>query len=246
MRVAQRPVRAARAAAAAANRASPAAPRLQRPTTLPRLCVAAYSGSAGSPDPSGEGSTRSGAAGAATTRQDPVALAREAAKLRSQLHEVRRELALSRRELAAVRAASAGDGLQQRNSGCSALASTTLRRTLTEEFGATAKRRRRFRILALDGGGVRGLFTAYVLGRLIKAEPRLLDSVDLIAGTSTGAIIGMLLAFDKEPAEVAEIYRDLAAKIFDGSTFRSVSPVSPTTEKTMENQWKSNAIRSPL
>eukprot|EP01052_Picozoa_sp_SAG31_P031314 SAG31_NODE_3306_length_4437_cov_46.404564_2_plen_169_part_00 len=37
-----------------------------------------------------------------------------------------------------------------------------------------AIRRRRFRILSLDGGGVRGMFTARVLARLLKAEPRLL------------------------------------------------------------------------
>lgn len=48
----------------------------------------------------------------------------------------------------------------------------------------------KFRILALDGGGLRGLLTAIVLKRLCK-EPDLgylFDSVDLIAGTFSASI----------------------------------------------------------
>jgi hypothetical protein len=171
-------------------------------------CVAARccstSGGAASDDDGRRRSPRS-----PVPRQDPVALAREAAKLRSQLHETRRELAASRRELAAARASSAGTEGGGSGLAASRTRSLGLSRTLTEELASGRRRRRRFRILALDGGGVRGLFTAYVLGRLVKEEPRLMDSVDLIAGTSTGAIIGTLLAFEHTPEQIVEIYRDL-------------------------------------
>jgi prostaglandin-endoperoxide synthase 2 len=52
------------------------------------------------------------------------------------------------------------------------------------------------RVLALDGGGIRGLLTVAILRRLSR-EPGLasfLDSVDLIAGTSSGGLIALALA----------------------------------------------------
>eukprot|EP01047_Picozoa_sp_COSAG01_P033415 COSAG01_NODE_2459_length_7655_cov_138.985442_3_plen_276_part_00 len=45
-------------------------------------------------------------------------------------------------------------------------------------------------VLSLDGGGVRGLFTAVILARLVEEEPRLMERFDLVAGTSSGGIIG--------------------------------------------------------
>ena len=42
-----------------------------------------------------------------------------------------------------------------------------------------------YRILSLDGGGIKGLFTATVLDRILHAYPELIENVDLIAGSST-------------------------------------------------------------
>lgn len=47
-----------------------------------------------------------------------------------------------------------------------------------------------FNILAIDGGGLRGLIPAIILERLCDRFPRLLDAFDMIAGTSSGAILG--------------------------------------------------------
>jgi hypothetical protein len=85
--------------------------------------------------------------------------------------------------------------------------------------------RRRFRVLSLDGGGVRGLFSAVVLQRLAEQEPRLLESVDLIAGTSTGAVIGSMLALGHSPADVARLYEEMSSQIFTRSWLRRLSPV---------------------
>ena len=55
-------------------------------------------------------------------------------------------------------------------------------------------REREFRILSMDGGGIRGVFPASLLAGL---EERYLDEqplaqyFDLIAGTSTGGIIAL-------------------------------------------------------
>jgi len=74
-----------------------------------------------------------------------------------------------------------------------------------------------FRILTLDGGGIRGIFTTTVLERLDSEVPGLLRKLDLVAGTSTGAIIACGLAAGMRPADITEIYRTQGPLIFDDS-----------------------------
>lgn len=70
------------------------------------------------------------------------------------------------------------------------------------------------KLLALDGGGIRGLITLEVLDRienivrakLGRADAVLADYFDYIAGTSTGAIIATCFALGKSVAEVREFY----------------------------------------
>jgi len=89
---------------------------------------------------------------------------------------------------------------------------------LLERFNAPGPKR----ILALDGGGVRGILT---LGYLEKLEallrerhnnPELLlcDYFDLIGGTSTGSIIATGLALGMSASELKNYYFDMADNIF--------------------------------
>ena len=79
------------------------------------------------------------------------------------------------------------------------------------------------RILSLDGGGVRGLLSCGVLGEIERrlqrrsgsADFRLCDYFDLIGGTSTGSIIAAALAMGRSVAEVSDLYRALAPRVFD-------------------------------
>ena len=79
------------------------------------------------------------------------------------------------------------------------------------------------RILALDGGGARGLLTLGVLEQLERhlaqrsGDPgnfRLAHYFDLIGGTSTGAIIATTLALEWRVREVVDLYFDLLPAIF--------------------------------
>lgn len=72
-----------------------------------------------------------------------------------------------------------------------------------------------FRILALDGGGIKGAFTASVLARLEKAigEP-VGRQFDLIAGTSTGGILAVGLGMGLTPLQMLEFYRERGPVIF--------------------------------
>ena len=51
----------------------------------------------------------------------------------------------------------------------------------------------RFQILALDSGGIKGIFSAAVLCRHQRRLEGVVDLFDLIAGTSTGGIVAVAL-----------------------------------------------------
>lgn len=77
------------------------------------------------------------------------------------------------------------------------------------------------KVLSLDGGGVRGYLTTCILANVEKCLNAgkseyvpLGKYFDLIAGTSTGAIIAGLLAVGKTAVEVKEIYEKDMAFIF--------------------------------
>ncbi|MFA6029830.1 MAG: patatin-like phospholipase family protein [Elusimicrobiota bacterium] len=74
-----------------------------------------------------------------------------------------------------------------------------------------------YRILSLDGGGIRGVYTAVILERLEREVPGFLDDIDLFAGTSTGAILALGLAAGKKPGELIELYRRHGREIFSCS-----------------------------
>lgn len=71
------------------------------------------------------------------------------------------------------------------------------------------------RVLAIDGGGIRGVYACHVLER-IQEEFKLEfhQDFDLIAGTSTGSIIAAALAFDIPLAKVSQLYKEQGPLIF--------------------------------
>ena len=73
----------------------------------------------------------------------------------------------------------------------------------------------RFQILSLDGGGLRGMFTAAVLAHLEEDHGvRVADHFDLIAGTSTGGIIALGLGLGMSPRQILEFYTAHGSRIF--------------------------------
>jgi len=81
-----------------------------------------------------------------------------------------------------------------------------------------------YRILSIDGGGIRGIIPAIVLERLC-AQPSLhgwLDRVDLVAGTSTGGLLALGIAAGLSPSEIREIYETKGRCIFSDSLLDDV------------------------
>lgn len=79
-----------------------------------------------------------------------------------------------------------------------------------------------FRVLSLDGGGIRGIYTAAFLDRICDQHSRRsgkgsLDiglGFDLIVGTSTGAIVGCAAAVGCRMGRVVDLYRQKGSNIF--------------------------------
>lgn len=87
-----------------------------------------------------------------------------------------------------------------------------------------------FRILSIDGGGIRGIYPAHIL-RCIeeRLQINLLESFDMIAGTSTGSIIAAGIAVGVPAADIVKMYKQHGAEIFRRKSFlfpgRSIQPI---------------------
>ena len=97
--------------------------------------------------------------------------------------------------------------------------------SLDQHFHAQAPKR----ILALDGGGLRGIVTLGYLKRIEdvlrtrqggREDFRLCHYFDLIAGTSTGSIIAAALALGLSVNELSDIYLRLGKAVFRSSPWR--------------------------
>ena len=82
------------------------------------------------------------------------------------------------------------------------------------------------RILSVDGGGIRGIIPARILQRIEEGtEKHAIDLFHLIAGTSTGGIIGCGLLKGKTAAELAQLYADRGGEIFHRSLWDKVTTI---------------------
>src|SRR5262245_30348663 len=73
----------------------------------------------------------------------------------------------------------------------------------------------RFQILSLDGGGIKGLYSAAVLAKIEDdLHINVADHFDLIVATSTGGIIALGLSAGFRPREIVHFYVSQGPTIF--------------------------------
>ena len=72
----------------------------------------------------------------------------------------------------------------------------------------------KYRILAIDGGGVRGIIPAKLIERLYEIHPNLIQETDLFVGTSAGSYVALGLASGLTPYEVVQWFQDKCQDIF--------------------------------
>ena len=78
-----------------------------------------------------------------------------------------------------------------------------------------------FHILALDGGGTRGMYTAQLLAKIEQTfRTRIKTCFDLIAGTSTGAIIAGAAVSDIPMTDIVQLFETETPYIFRRRWYR--------------------------
>lgn len=78
-------------------------------------------------------------------------------------------------------------------------------------------------MLSLDGGGLKGIFTAAFLAAWERTTGRpVVDNFDLIAGSSTGGIIALALGLGYRAQQIFELYRTNGEEIFPREVFPGV------------------------
>lgn len=77
------------------------------------------------------------------------------------------------------------------------------------EASRTATVPGKYRIVSLDGGGIRTLISLGILKRLEQERPGFLSEVHLLAGTSAGALSALIIAAARDPVEGLEQARNV-------------------------------------
>ena len=102
-----------------------------------------------------------------------------------------------------------------------------------------------FRILALDGGGIKGTFTAAVLAAWEKETSlRVQDHFDLITGTSTGGILAIGLGLGLSGQEMLDFYKKRGPAIFPVTGFRR--KLDRTIRQLFQPKFSQDVLRHEL
>lgn len=107
-------------------------------------------------------------------------------------------------------------------------------------------KRRPFRILSLDGGGIRGLYAACLL-RHVETEiiegSQAAEYFDLIAGTSTGGIIAVGLGLSMSADSLVKFYEIDGKRIFPPQRYRKTKQF---WEKWIRSLYRPSYDHQPL
>lgn len=84
--------------------------------------------------------------------------------------------------------------------------------------GRRGRKQNMYKILSIDGGGVKGVYPAAFLAYLEESiEGKISDYFDLIVGTSTGGIIALCLGLGMTARETLQLYEELGPVVFPTS-----------------------------
>lgn len=72
-----------------------------------------------------------------------------------------------------------------------------------------------FKILSIDGGGIKGLYSSKILEHFEEEfQCNIVDHFDMICGTSTGGILGLALSLKIKASEISKLYEEKGTMIF--------------------------------
>lgn len=110
-----------------------------------------------------------------------------------------------------------------------------------------AAKDRPFKILTLDGGGSHGFYTIGVLEEVeaLFGKP-LSEEFDLIYGTSTGSIIGSLIALGYSIKNIRELYKDLVPSILGQKNTKARTKALKTFSERVFKEAKFEDVKTRL
>ena len=110
------------------------------------------------------------------------------------------------------------------------------------------------KVLAIDGGGIRGLIPALVLAEIERRTGRrTAEMFDLLAGTSTGGILACGLSRRGEDGrpmysaeQLAELYISEGPKIFDRSLVKTITSLDGLIDEKYDDEGLNAALETYL
>ena len=104
-----------------------------------------------------------------------------------------------------------------------------------------------FRILSLDGGGSKGVYTLGVLKEIEALTKRSLhEEFDLIYGTSTGSIIASLIALEENIEQISETYFKIIPDVMKHKTPRGRSDALARHAKDVFQEKKFDQFKTDI
>ena len=101
-----------------------------------------------------------------------------------------------------------------------------------------------YRILSLDGGGIRGLYSLIVLKRLENSRPGWLEKVNLVAGTSVGGIIALGIASGVCLDDFITLFTEKVSTVFPAKKLAGKLKQSPLAGPRYPNGGLSAALKA--
>jgi uncharacterized protein len=110
---------------------------------------------------------------------------------------------------------------------------------------------RSYRILSIDGGGIRGIIPAVVLAELERQSGRRVHELfDMFAGTSTGGILSLALALPGSGGvarwharEIVDLYIEHGPEIFDRSLLHRIRAVGSILDEKYPDTGLESVLR---
>ena len=108
-----------------------------------------------------------------------------------------------------------------------------------------------YKVLSIDGGGIRGVIPAVLLEHIEKKTGKpIAELFDLIVGTSTGGILAIGLTVPGargvpkySATEMLELYADRGSEIFERSFWRGVTSLGGTLDESYDHRPLEKILR---
>lgn len=112
---------------------------------------------------------------------------------------------------------------------------------------SNSSREKTFKILSIDGGGIKGLYPARILQHIEERyKVKIADQFDMICGTSTGGLIALALSIKKPASEMVTLYKQKGPIIFPEPKNRFEEIRQTLGQVFFGGKYKKDALESIL